>query len=430
MVLTLANCTLASLWPPVIYNAHLTIDNGVITSISEHLPDRPGEIMQCGGRLLMPGLVCAHTHLYSALARGMPAPTQAPRNFREILESIWWRLDRALNETSIRLSSLAGALDAARCGATTLFEHHASPNCIEGSLDMIADGIDEIGLRAVLCYEVTDRGGRERRDAGLAENERFLKQSRTRIRGMVGAHAAFTLGEESLGRIADLARANGTGVHIHVAEDLWDEEYSLATYGVRTAQRLLQAGVLREQSILAHGVHLDDNEFATIHSAGSWLVHNCRSNMNNAVGHARPLAFGARSALGTDGIDHDMFAESRTAFFRTRESDPNVSAERCTQMLAGGGVLASEHFGLPISALEAGAAADLLLMRYDPPTPLTAENLAWHWMYALTSRHVESVMVDGAWIIRDGQFCNVDEERIRAQARVSAGRLWQKMEAL
>jgi putative selenium metabolism protein SsnA len=407
------------------------VSDGKIDWIGEELPGDATEVVDCSGRLIMPGNVCGHTHLYSALARGMPAPPQTPHDFPQILEFIWWRLDRALDEQSIRYSGLVGALDAARAGSTTLVDHHASPNYIDGSLDLLADAIEDVGLRAVVCYEVTDRGGRVRREAGLRENERFLRQNqRSLIRGVVGAHASFTLQDETLRSLAELADEFDTGVHIHVAEDACDEEDSLRRSGVRTAQRLSDARLLRPRSIAAHGVHLELSELRLIQRQRSWLIHNCRSNMNNRVGRAPALTFGDRSALGTDGIDQDMFAESRTAYFRARERTLDAYADQFTDMLARGGELASEFFPYRVGTLAPGSAADLMILSYDPPTPLSAENLAWHWMFAMTPQQVESVMVQGSWVIRKGEFCGIDEEKIRAEARGEAKRLWERMEEL
>jgi putative selenium metabolism protein SsnA len=432
MTVLLANATLATLYPPMLRFGHLDVQGDRIQSVLETVP--PGmtdDVVECSGKLVIPGNVCAHTHLYSALARGMPGPRVQPTNFLEILQLIWWRLDRALNEPSIRASALVGAIDAVRAGTTTLVDHHASPNAILGSLDMLADGLESVGMRAVLCYEVTDRDGRERRDQGLRENDRFLAQNRRgSIRGNVGAHASFTLEDGSLSRLAELARHHDTGVHIHVAEAASDEEDSLRRSGRRVASRLADAGILNAESIAAHGVHLDEREIGLIHAHGSWLVHNCRSNMNNGVGFGPVARFGEKAALGTDGIDGDMFAESRTAFFRSRESDLSTSAESIAAMLAGGATLASSYFSAPLGRIEAGGLADLVVLNYDPPTELGAANLAWHWMFGLSAEQVESVMVGGKWILRKGEIVGVDEEQVRADARQEAHQLWQRMDEL
>lgn len=427
MATVLAGGTTACLSPREVRAGDVWVDQGRVTGARDDHAQR----VDCSGCLVVPGNVCAHTHLYSALARGMPAPSRSPRNFPEILELVWWRLDRALDEASIRSSALIGALDALRCGTTSLVDHHASPEWIDGSLDVLADGIARVGARSIVCYEVTDRGGSERRNLGLRENERFLRENERRlVQGMVGAHASFTLDDETLEALAAMAGQTGAGVHIHVAEDVFDEEDSLRRTGKRVAQRLQDAGILGESSIAAHGVHLQPAEIQTLQASRTWLVHNCRSNMNNSVGRAPVLQFGERSALGTDGIDGDMFAESRTAYFRARDDSQDAYAEQFTDLLSRGAELVGAAFGLPVGTLEPGAAADLVVLEYDPPTPLTSDNLAWHLMFAFSARMVRDVMVGGEWVIRDRTFVSLDEEKIRSEAREQARRLWQRMETL
>ena len=431
MPILLANATLAALAPPAVQRRDILVNGRRIAEVGESLSVPGALVVDCSGKTVMPGNVCAHTHLYSALARGMPAPSRPPRNFRDILELVWWRLDRSLDEPAIRYSALIGAIDALRCGTTSLVDHHASPNAIDGSLDIIADSLQSVGIRGLVCYEVTDRGGVERSRAGLRENARFLRDNqRPLIRGMVGAHASFTLEDPTLELLASLAADTRTGVHIHVAEDLYDEQDSLSRCGVRTADRLLTAGVLDQRGIAAHGVHLDQSELAELRRHRTWLVHNCRSNMNNAIGRASIGSFGERAALGSDGIDGDMFAESRTAFFRAREGDLAVPAELLSGMLSRGGTLISEHFEDRVGVIEEGAVADLVVLDYDPPTRFDAGNLAWHWMFGMSSQQVESVMVAGEWAMQGRRLCRVDEEEVRAMARTEAKRLWTRMETI
>lgn len=430
MSLVLANGWVAQLSPRQFARRHVIIDGDRIASINDALPEGDHDVVDCSGRLVIPGNVCAHTHVYSALARGMPAPKHTPRNFLEILQEVWWPLDRALDEPSIRASGHVAALDAIRSGTTTLVDHHASPDAIHGSLDLLAGTFMDVGLRGVLCYEVTDRGGREQRNAGLRENERFARENRRpALASLIGAHASFTLEDETLRDLADLAADLDSGVHIHVAEDRHDEEDALRRSGKRAAVRLDDAGIFRSRSIAAHGVHLDGQELDAVKSGGAWLVHNCRSNMNNSVGRAPVFQFGSRSALGTDGIDENMFAESRAAFFRAREDSLQAGADDFTTMLSSGAQMVSALFDRPIGSLQPDSAADLVILRYDPPTDINAANLAWHWMFSFTSGMVESVLVNGDWVLRHGEFCRVDEEGLRAEARVEARQLWQRMEA-
>lgn len=328
-----------------------------------------------------PGLVCAHHHLYSALARGMPAPPRTPRSFREILELVWWRLDAALDLEMVRWSAMLGALEALERGTTAIIDHHASPGAIEGSLDVIADACAEVGVRVACAYEVTDRHGRAGATAGLAENERFIKAGG---RGWVGAHACFTLSDETLDEVCGLAEDLGVGVHIHVAEGPEDVD----------AERRLQ-GWAREDWLLAHCVHLERPLPGTV-------VHNPESNMNNAVGYARPVRF-SRVALGTDGIGGDMLGAFRAAYLRMREDDVTATPETAWAWLEAGWELFPEARG------------DRVTWSYEPMDP-------WHLAFTPGVRPLE-IVVDGEVVLRDGIPTRVDPEEVRAKAREQAGRL-------
>jgi putative selenium metabolism protein SsnA len=389
------------------------------------------ERIDVSGCIVMPGHVCAHHHLYSALARGMPGPAEPPRTFPEILERIWWRLDRALDPETIHLSALVGAVDAARAGTTTIIDHHASPEAIQGSLDLVADGIDAAGLRGVVCYEVTDRHGSSRGRDGVAENARFARENRRpHVRAMMGAHASFTIGPETMeALVAEAARAHAP-VHIHLAEDRIDEQDALDRYGMRTAHRLLRAGVLAAGALVAHGVHLDEGEQAVLRDSGAWLAHNPRSNMNNGVGYAPVVRFGERVALGTDGIDGDMFAESRACYLKAREASWETGPAFALERLAAGSRMAGHLFGEPLlGTLADGAPADLVVLEYRPPTPLDPRNIPGHFIFGMTAGQVRDVMVTGRWVVRNRRHLLVDELALAARCREAAPQLWRRMEA-
>ena len=433
MTYLLKEATLVTLDPVAIERSDLRIGADRIVERGPSLEPRQGEdVIDLSGRLVLPGMVCAHTHLYSALARGMPPPPRSPSNFKEILELVWWRLDRALDEESIYWSAVAGALDAARAGTTCLFDHHASPSHISGSLQIVREAIERVGLRAVLCYEVTDRGGTQEREKGLDENLSFLRwttetQSSSRLfRGMVGAHASFTLSNESLDYCAELMQVFGAGLHIHVAEDRWDVVDARSRYRLGVVERLEKHGALNGNTILAHGIHLAEEDIDIARSAGVWFAHNPRSNMNNQVGYAPIGKFGARVVLGTDGIGADMFDEARLAFFKGRDANAGLGADDWLRVLASNHRLASEAFGGDLGGLRAGSIADLTVLDYRSPTTLTRDNLAWHLAFGMTSASVESVMVNGKFVIRDGRFA-VDDQDLYAQARAATEKLWAKL---
>jgi putative selenium metabolism protein SsnA len=423
---------LISLDPPQLVRAGVVIAGDRI----ELPPAVPAGLarLDCSGCLIVPGNVCAHTHLYSALARGMPYRLAPPADFLQILQRVWWRLDRALDEQAIRYCALVGGLSALAAGTTTLVDHHASPNAIDGSLDIVAGALAELGLRSVLCYEVTDRDGGARAQAGLSENRRFAQRAAAGefplARSMTGAHASFTLSPDTLAACADLAASAGTGLHIHLAEDGTDEADSQARFGTGVTDRLAGAGALDSTSLLAHCVRLTEDQARTVTVAGATVVHNCRSNLNNGVGRAPVAAFG-RLALGTDGIDGDMFGESAAAFWRLREEDSSAGPDWPLARLAEGARFAGALFGEPaLGTITAGAPADLVVLAYDPPTPLSSANAAGHWAFGLHAGLVRDVFVAGRQVLAGGAPSGIDPGQLLAGARVAAKALWQRMDAL
>lgn len=422
-----------SLRPPVVEPADLVVEGGRIAEALD--TEGPGTTrIDCRGCVIVPGNVCAHTHLYSALARGMPYRLDPPTTFVEILRRVWWRLDRALEPETIRASALAGGLAALRAGTTTLVDHHASPHAIPESLDIIAAALSELGIRSVLCYETSDRDGPEIACAGLAENERFLGVAAREFRlarGMVGAHASFTLADGTLEACGELARRTGTGLHIHAAEDDADEADSIARFGLRVVERLDRFGALDERTLLAHAVHLDAMELRLIRTAGATVVHNARSNMNNGVGRAPLAMLGERVALGTDGIGSDMFEEARAAYFRRRDDDVLTPMAWPVDRLAEGARVAADAFGEPLlGTLLPGAPADLVVLAEPSVTPLGPSTLAAHWLFGFSSGSVRDVVVDGHLVLRDRNPVGVDADEVAAVARESACRLWERLDAI
>jgi len=383
----------------------------------------------CSGTLVLPGNVCAHHHLYSALSRGMPYHLEPPQDFLQILQRVGWRLDRALDERSVRLSALVGGLDALHAGTTTVIDHHASPNFIDGSLDVIADALAGLGLRSVLCYEVTDRDGMALAAAGVAENRRFLARPRRLARGMVGAHASFTLCNDTLGACAEVALAAGVGVHIHVAEDGADQRDAEAAHGMSVVERLDRAGLLGPEALLAHCVRVTGQEIAEIRSSGAAVAHNARSNMNNRVGYS-PLVHGeARVALGTDGIGGDMITESQVAFFRATEAGAAADPGWPLRRLAEGARIVGRSFGEAAhGTIAPGAPADLTVLSYPSPAPLTAENLPGHWVFGMGAGQVRDVIVAGELVVADRHSTRVDEAEVAQHAAREARQLWARLE--
>jgi putative selenium metabolism protein SsnA len=373
--------------------------------------------------------VNAHTHLYSTLARGMPGPKDAPKNFLEILQKIWWKLDRALDEESIYYSALLGAIEAVKAGTTTLIDHHASPNYISGSLKIIRQALEQIGIRGVLCYEVTDRHGAAGRDAGLRENQNFLEnETSSQFRALVGAHASFTLSDHSLRACAELARERNCGVHIHLAEDPCDAEISRRDYQrADLVNRLMELGILFEKTILAHGIYLSAADLKIIKQQRCWLMHNSRSNMNNGVGYAPVQHFGNRVSLGTDGFPADMFEEARLAYFKGRDAQNGLGPADYLKFLNSGHQLCSELFDMPFGKIEPGTVADLIVLDYPAPTPLTNENLAGHFLFGMKSDHVTEVMIAGKFVLRQKKLLGVDLENVYQKSCDVSAKLWERL---
>jgi putative selenium metabolism protein SsnA len=429
------NATLVQLDPPMVARGDLRQEGGRIVAVGEGVAaEAKDETVDCGGTVLMPGMVNGHTHLYSALAAGMPAPPKTPTNFHEILKYIWWRLDRAHTLESVRASGVIGALAAIRCGTTTFIDHHASPEAIEGSLSALEEGIAAVGLRGVLCYETTCRNRSSEARDGIAENERYIRVCQARddrkFAALVGAHASFTLDDEALAGCVDLAKRLGVGVHIHAAEDPVDEQLTWKMAGCGLLARFERCGLLSlPGTIIAHGTHFTDADVARIneHRDTITMAHNPRSNMNNGVGYAGVVRYANPPMLGTDGIGADIWNEARTALFKSNEEGMPLPFGRPLEMIGESARYASRALGVKLGVLEVGAAADLVLTGYRPATPLSAENLAGHMIYAMGPEFVRDVMVDGWWVLRNGKVVTCDEVGERAAAVEISHGLYSRM---
>ena len=397
-------------------------------------PEAGEDVRDLDGAVVMPGNVNGHTHLYSSLAPGMPAPRNVPRSFTEILTEIWWPLDRALDAEAVFLSAAAGAWEAARVGTTLLFDHHSSLTSVGGSLDRIAEGLSLVGLRGCLCYEVTDRGGPGSRDTTLEENDRWLRQvaqRRTgdvpRFCGLVGAHAGFTLEDDTLDALAQLCEKHQAGVHMHLCEGTTDREVCQERGWKDPVERLVAHGLVRPGSLFAHGVDLTPLDLQAIEERGAWLVHNGRSNMNNGVGRAPVDRFPDRACFGTDGVDDNMWAEMRATFFRGNEPGRGPLGFRGAQRFwLGGFRLARECFREPFGTLDAGAPADFLVCHPFMRSPLATDNWLSMILFGIQAQHVAEVWVGGRRIHRAGDPAPVEAARCQAAAR----RVWDAMRGL
>jgi len=382
-------------------------------------PERTEHItgIDCSGKFITRSFANGHHHSYSALARGMPAPKKNPINFSEILQFIWWNLDKALDPDMIRLSGLVTAIACAKNGVTFVIDHHSSPFAIEGSLEILAKSFEEVGVGHLLCYEISDRDGLDIAHKGLTETATYLEKRQ----GLVGLHASFTVGNDTLKQAVDLAVAANSGIHIHVAEDKSDEEDCIRKYNIRVIERLESAGALQfSKTILAHCLHLDDHERSLVERSPAWVVQNMESNLNNSVGFFTSKGLGSLIMLGTDGMHSDMLRSAQSAFFAGHNFDSIDYGEIYRRFR-------NIHHYININGFSGDAENNLVILDYDTPTPLTGSNFLGHFLFGFNASDVIHVISDGKLIVESGTLLTVNEEKILAEAQFQAVRLWKKM---
>jgi putative selenium metabolism protein SsnA len=380
--------------------------------------DHSAEIMNCTGRLVTKSFAVGHHHVYSALSRGMGAPKERPQNFFEILKYVWWTLDKCLDPAMIESSALVTAIACLKAGSTFVIDHHASPFAVKGSLEIIAKAFEKVGVSHLLCYEISDRDGVPVAREGLAETDNFLRDHQ----GLVGLHASFTVGERTLGKAVDMMKRHNTGIHIHVAEDVYDQGQSLNKHGRRVIERLVKAGVLSSpKTLLVHCLHLEENEKEFIRKSPAWVVQNCESNLNNNVGYFSGTGLGENIMLGTDGMHSDMLQSAKAAFFVGQHYD-NITYESAYQRFR------NVHRYLSDNSFAGDGDNNLVILDYDSPTPVSRENFFGHFLFGFTSNHITDVISNGRLVMKDRKIVTVDENDILGESRQQAERLWRKMQ--
>ncbi|MEI9882534.1 putative aminohydrolase SsnA [Atlantibacter hermannii] len=441
-MLILKNVTAVQLHPAMVMeNVDIAIDGDEIQAVGPGLTQRYPEASckEMHGRVVMPGIVCAHNHFYSGLSRGIQAKIDPCPDFISTLKNLWWRLDRALDEESLYYSGLICSLEAIKSGCTAVIDHHASPAYIAGSLDTLRNAFIRVGLRGMTCFETTDRNaGLKELQAGVEENIRFAQhidsakekgQQPYLVEAHIGAHAPFTVPDAGLAMLSEAVKVTGRGLHIHAAEDRYDVSHSHHHYGKDLLARLADYGLIDSKTLIAHGLYLSASDIDLLNEKDGFLVHNARSNMNNHVGYNHQLPRVRNLALGTDGIGSDMFEEMKFAFFKHRDAGGPLWPDSFARALTHGNALLSRNFHAKFGRLEAGYKADLTICDYSAPTPLLPENIAGHIAFGLGSSSVHSVMVNGVMVYEDRQFA-FDCEPVYAEARKVAARMWQRMDAL
>jgi putative selenium metabolism protein SsnA len=393
------------------------------------------KVIDAANGIILPGFINAHHHLYSTFARGMAIPGTPAKNFTQILEKLWWKLDNTLTPEDVYYSALVPLLECVRNGVTTIIDHHESQAFQAGSLDELQNAVETIGIRAALCLGSSDRYKKGR--AGIAENARFLEklhqQPSRLVSGMVGLHAAFTVNDDTLAQSVAVAEKYGAGLHIHCAEDLADQKDSLKKYGLRVVARLKKFAALGKKTLLVHCVHIDEKEMNIIRDSASNVVHNPESNMNNAVGCAdvlRMLKKGITVGLGSDGMSSDMLAQMRCAYLLQRHDkhDPRLAfCEAPAMLLDNNGSIATKILGKKLGKLEAGAPADIVILDYVPPTPLARDNFLGHLLFGMVDAVVDTVICDGRVLMHNKKLVGIDEELICEKSRQLAAKFWKRI---
>lgn len=403
-------------------NTNILVEEGLsgkIKFIDDNSKVKADEIIDCKAKLVTKSFAIGHHHAYSALARGMGAPKKNPENFHEILQYIWWTLDKALDKDMIEASALTTAMACAKAGSTFVIDHHASPNYIEGSLDIIAKAFDKVGVSHLLCYEITDRDGLEMAEKGLSETENYLKSNQ----GLVGLHASFTVNDEIMKRATDLMNKYNSGFHIHVAEDLYDQRHCYDNYNKRVIERLNGFGVLNStKTILGHCLHIDDNERKTIKNSKAFVVQNMESNLNNKVGYFNGKGLGDNIMLGTDGMHSDMLQSVKAAFFVGQSFDTidyPSAYERFRKV----------HDYIALNNFDGDDENNLVILNYDSPTEINQNNFLGHFIFGINSNHINDVISNGKLIVKDRKIKKVNEPEILEFSREQSLRLWKKMQA-
>lgn len=422
---------------PVLYDKELLLEQDKISRIADKgsIIEPDAREIDAAGKVVMPGFINVHHHFYSTLVRGLGKAAPS-RNFNQVLENLWWRLDKQLMMDDIYYSALISAIDAVKHGTTTIIDHHASPGAITGSLQEIAKAVLHTGIRANLCYEVSDRDGECKALDGIKENVLWLEQMQNEpnafLKGLFGMHAAFTLSDKTLQIIAEEGKKLNCGYHIHVAEALSDEEYSEKHYGKRVVTRLKDFGLLNDKTIAAHGVHINEQEMELLAAQKVAVAHNPQSNQNNAVGIADVVKMtqkGIKVGLGTDAMTVNMLEEIRVGMWAQHlKHDPSQGfMEIANTLLCNNAFIANRYWDNQLGVIAEGRAADLVLIDYHPPTPLDNSTWIGHIIYGISQAVVDTTICAGKVLYQNKKLLlDIDEAEVAAKSRACAIKLWDR----
>ena len=425
---------------PYLENGGVAVEGAKILEVGETAALKAkypqAEFIDAKGMVIMPAFINAHSHIYSGLARGLSINGHNPTNFFEVLDGMWWNIDRHLTLEDTRRSAYTTYIDSIKTGCTTVFDHHASYCEIEGSLFAIEEVAKELGVRTCLCYEVSDRDGEAKCDAAIQENADFIahceKEQDPMVKAMFGGHALFTISDRTFEKMVK-ANDGRTGFHIHVAEGMNDVYDSLQKYGTRSVNRLLNQGILGPKTLLGHCIHVNPAEMDIIKETGTMVVNNPESNMGNAVGCSPILQMiqqGILVGMGTDAYTFDMLESLKVALIIQRHHAclPNVAWCEVTDMLfKNNREICAKYFPDPLGILKAGAAADVIVMDYKPFTPFSGDNIDGHMIFGMTGRQCETTMCNGRLLMKDRQLIGIDEEAVNARTLEVSKKLWGRL---
>ena len=422
-----------------IENGAIAIENGIIVEVGSTQSIlskyKDAELYDLDGRFVIPGFINTHMHLYSTFARGFGFGGASPYTFKEILELIWWRLDKFLDtEEEIYYSALMPAIEGLKSGTTTIIDHHASFGLIDGSLDIVENALKEVGIRGVLAYETSDRWGRELSEKSIKENERYIRKEKNKdfFNALFGLHASFTLENETLEKVSAIAKSLNVGFHIHVAEGIEDVEHALKTSRKRTVERLNDFGILGKDTLAIHCININEKEIEILKDTETTVVHNPESNMNNGVGVAPILEMDKAHillGLGTDGYTPSMIESVKVAYIlpKLHYRDPRVGSDLARRMLfENNSSIASRFFNRKVGVIEKDAYADLVVLDYNPPTPVDGNNFFYHLIFGIRDNAVKDVFVHGELLVKDQKLTKIDEEEVSRKSIEVAKKFWRK----
>lgn len=421
---------------PLIQDGGVLLDGNVVRQAGDYerlRKENPqADVVDAKGRVIMPALVNVHEHIYSAMARGLSIKGYDPKGFLDILDGMWWTIDRHLTLEQTRHSAMATYIDCIKNGVTTVFDHHASYGAIEGSLFEIAKAAEKLGVRTCLCYEVSDRDGKEKARAAVKENADFIRYAQAQkddmVKGMMGMHAQFTMSDETFALCRE-HMPEGVGAHIHVAEGIEDLHHCLKNYGKRIVNRLMDHDLLGPKTITAHCIYVNEQEMELLKETDTMVAHNPESNMGNACGCPPTMEImkkGILTGLGTDGYTHDLFESYKVANVLHKHSlcDANAAWSEAPAMLFEGNPrMANRYFDAPLGVLKEGAAADVIVVDYDPLTPMTVDNVNSHLLFGVNGAMVQTTVCNGKVLMKDRELLVADEAKEMADCRQAAAQL-------